>query len=211
MGEPDVSARSEPRASARASVREGRGGVYLLTSTTYGTWLPGHERGFVSRVPDGSGEWMIHNEIETPFDTDRPGVRAKAAARMSGERVVLSRSHACAVKVVCDDVCRDHSLEVLAGAVMATHMHLVVRSSEIEDAKVLQLFKGTISRRLTQAFGPPLRAPRWWTHKGSHRLLTSIGSIRGAVVYVIDEQADPLETFGSCVQDVPEWWVKGYL
>jgi hypothetical protein len=29
---------------------------WLLTWTTYGTWLPGDERGFVSEVRDDSGE-----------------------------------------------------------------------------------------------------------------------------------------------------------
>src|SRR5690349_21194983 len=41
--------------------------VWHLTWTTYGTWLPGDERGFVSNVRDGDGPEVKHNTPATPY------------------------------------------------------------------------------------------------------------------------------------------------
>ena len=46
---------------------------WLLTWTTYGTWLPGDQRGFVSNVPNGSGPEVRHNIPGTPYDADDEG------------------------------------------------------------------------------------------------------------------------------------------
>lgn len=66
----------------------GRGGTYLLTWTTYGTWLPGDDRGFVSLVPDGKAGSIIHNVPGEAFDRNfRSSVRRrqeKQKVRQSG-------------------------------------------------------------------------------------------------------------------------------
>lgn len=38
---------------------------WLLTSTTYGTWLPGEERGFVGAVDSEHGGYEVHNVYGT--------------------------------------------------------------------------------------------------------------------------------------------------
>ena len=47
---------------------------WLLTWTTYGSWLPGDERGFVSNVRVGPGPEIRHNIPGTPYDEDEPGL-----------------------------------------------------------------------------------------------------------------------------------------
>jgi hypothetical protein len=57
---------------------------WLLTTTTYGTWLPGDSRGFVSNVADGPGPEVRHNIPRTPYDKNMPGlVRISRAALKS--------------------------------------------------------------------------------------------------------------------------------
>ncbi len=70
----------QPRDSSRAPTVEttklsdanisAGGGTYLLTWTTYGSWLRGVRRGFVGRVPDASGGVVIHNQPAEPYDVD---------------------------------------------------------------------------------------------------------------------------------------------
>jgi hypothetical protein len=43
---------------------------WLLTWTTYGSWLPGDRRGFVGKLRDETGRPIIHNEPGTPCDAD---------------------------------------------------------------------------------------------------------------------------------------------
>src|SRR5439155_10845907 len=46
--------------------------TWLLTWTTYGTWLPGDVRGFVSGVRTETGETQTHTQPGTPVVADIP-------------------------------------------------------------------------------------------------------------------------------------------
>jgi hypothetical protein len=63
----------------------GRGGTYLLTWTTYGSWLCGDERGFVSDIPDGEGGSSIRN---------RPGNRTISTTRRSVPQLFVTKPDA---------------------------------------------------------------------------------------------------------------------
>src|SRR6516162_8965684 len=70
---------------------------WLLTWTTYGSWLPGDARGFVSEVRDEEGNKVLHNEPGTPCDADLPSLARYAASRMTEDGVVLNRAQAEAI------------------------------------------------------------------------------------------------------------------
>src|SRR5690606_34687293 len=126
----------------------------------------------------GEGGFALHNRVGTPLDADMPDARRRAEARMRGARVALSPAHARAAIEAFREAADTHDLAIIIGAVMATHVHLVVRSRDAEGAGALQLLKGVSSRRLSQRFGRP--AKRWWTRHGSRRLLTSEASYEAA-------------------------------
>jgi hypothetical protein len=67
---------------------------WLLTWTTYGTWLPGDTRGFVSDVRDGPGPEVRHNVPSTPYDADDPRVRQRALGLLVGQLVWLTAEQA---------------------------------------------------------------------------------------------------------------------
>ncbi len=48
---------------------------WLLTWTTYATWLPGDPRGFVSNIADEAGKGIRHNVPGTSCDADMPAMR----------------------------------------------------------------------------------------------------------------------------------------
>jgi hypothetical protein len=78
--------------------------TWLLTSTTYGTWLPGDDRGFVGRVRERrvsdqvtDGLRIEHDVFETPYDHGMPGLQASASGRMKGTPVLFESDKAAAV------------------------------------------------------------------------------------------------------------------
>ena len=182
------SARRERRGSGdECHGSEGRGGYYLLTWTTYGTWLPGDERGFVGRVPDADGEHVIHNVPGEPYDFDDPRLSADAVRHVKGSPVRLTHEHARVCVEALVEVCEKYGLTIHAGAVMANHVHLVVSSPESEGARLLNLFKGVSSRRLGQRFGKQASGS-WWTTGGSRRLLRDERAFDNAVNYVRNQE-----------------------
>ncbi len=171
----------------------GRGGTYLLTWTTYGTWLPGDSRGFVSRVPTPGRGSVIHNHPGEPYDADQPRLAAAARKRMGDGQVVLSTPHARECLAGFRQVANRYGFDLYAGVVLRTHVHLLVASEETEGPRLLHLFKGVTSRRLGQRFG---RRPggEWWTRHGSRRLLPDGEAVERAFHYVMN-QVDALVVF----------------
>jgi hypothetical protein len=191
-----LKAQSRGLQSARASCRytEGvnRGGTYLLTWTTHGTYLPGDPRGFVSRVPSEDGA-SIHNKVGTAYDRDMPALLRRARSTTVGEEVWISNEHAECCARAFEEASLNAHATIGVFAIMRGHCHVVVRSPTLEGAELLRRFKGVSARRLTQQFGKP-KALSWWTRKGSHRLLTNTPSILGAIRYVLN-QRQPLVAF----------------
>jgi len=201
----------EPRDSSRAddasrdAAVAGRdlafGATYLLTWTTYGTWLPGDERGFVGRVPGGAGGHTIHNEPGQPYDADDERLRRAARARMKGAAVHLEPDSARVCAAAFRQVADRYNIGIHAGAIMATHVHLVVTAADAEPSRLLNLFKGVSSRRLGQSFGPRA-AGAWWTRGGSYRSLVNDRAIRAATDYV-RAQPSALEVFDHAPEPRP--------
>ena len=114
---------------------------------------------------------------------------------MRGTTVVFNRAHAHCCRAAFEEVAERNAYVLHACAVMATHVHVVLRSESHEGSELLRFFKGVSSRRLTQAFGKP-KAPSWWTRHGSRRLLTNPDSRTGAVRYTLTQDR-PLIVFGT--------------
>ncbi len=158
---------------------------WLLTWTTYGAWLPGDRRGFVSDVRDGEGEKALHNTPHTPCDADMPALQAHAAAIMTAETVRLDAAQAQTVAVQLRETATHRGWHLLALAVMANHIHVVVGvPGDPDPEKLLGDFKAWATRRLNAGWG---RRERWWTQSGSRRIKRTPEEVRGAVEYVRDQ------------------------
>ncbi len=163
-----------------------RGGTYLLTWTTYGTWLPGANAGFIGRVRDRGGDQHNLNHRGDPIPSDIPNLRDWSKNVMLGTATVLTQSNADAVLAFIQSCGTRHNLRFRAIAIMSTHIHVVVWSPGPEGTETLRLIKGSLSR----ALGPPSTG-KWWTRGGSTRLLLESDSIARATEYVRG-QKDPL-------------------
>ena len=193
----------EPRASARAAARV-PGGLdahhllqppdpgapcWLLTWTTYGTWLPGEERGFVSRARRMDDGHTIRNILGTPYDADQKDIEASARERMKGRPVALGSDHAGIVDSAFLETAETHGVRLIAYSVMSDHTHLLCQSDRT-GSELMQVFKGVSSRRLGQRFALG-GSPRWWTKSGSKRFIRKGDDPQAAIDYVCG-QSSPL-------------------
>ncbi|VTU02288.1 hypothetical protein : Marine sediment metagenome DNA, contig: S01H4_S10653 (Fragment) OS=marine sediment metagenome GN=S01H4_46183 PE=4 SV=1 [Gemmataceae bacterium] len=154
-----------------------------ITWTTYGTWLPGDPRGYVSntRKPDGTFE-RKHNTPGTPCDAADAETYENARRAQAHETVWLTREQAA---VVARNLARaatdkDRGWHILRAAVMANHAHVVVTGCPNDGPAVRRVLKGVTQAALSRHHGSPRR---WWTEGGSDRYKHGDRAVEAAVEY----------------------------
>jgi len=161
---------------------------WFLTWTTYGTWLPGDERGFVSPVEGDTGRWVRHNVPDTPHDSDIPELKHWAAQSLKCAPVRFVKDQADALLAQFQETARRRGWLLLAVAVMATHVHLVVGvEGDPEPSDILRDFKSYGSRALNRRWARPA-SDSWWTESGSKRKLKDESHVLAAIRYVMQQE-----------------------
>ena len=177
---------------------------WLLTWTTYGTWLPGDDRGFVSNVRDGEGPEVRHNSPGTEPDAKQRGLWLSAKSNMKGPAVYLSAEQAAAVLEQLQETSRYRGWELLAVAIMANHIHVVVGvPGDPEPDTLLRDFKSYASRKLNKSFDRPL-SETWWTESGSRRKLPNEAAVIAGVAYVREQEFPLLVWSASGGRESPD-------
>ncbi len=145
--------------------------AYHLTWTTYGTWLPGDDRGWVGKAGDG---------IQAPERT----WREQAKQKLIESPVVLSEPERTVVQetIAAHCVIRDWTLHAIN--VRTNHVHLVVSAAQPPE-QVLSQFKAWSSRRLNER---SIRRERWWTQHGSTKWIFDEAYLDNAIRYVNEGQ-----------------------
>ena len=152
--------------------------VYFLTWTTYGTWLPGDERGWVNAATVNSG-----TSINKPNH-----LRLKhSRERLREEPIVLSNDCRSVVEKTIHEVCNYRKWRLLAVNVRSNHVHVVLIAPDTTPERVMNTFKSWASRRLNEAF-PQLARQYWWTRHGSTRWINHEDDANAAVHYVTHQQ-----------------------
>ena len=176
---------------------------WFLTWTTYGTWLPGDSRGFVSNVQDGPGPEVRHNIPGTPCDADLPGLEASARRSLKCPPIYLTREQADLLLTQFRETAAYRGWTLLAVAVMGNHVHLVVGVPGDPDPEtLLRDFKSYGSRTLNRHCGTPASGT-WWTTSGSKRKLPHDEAVLSATDYVVRKQPFPLLVWEAIEQGEP--------
>jgi REP element-mobilizing transposase RayT len=158
---------------------------YFLTWTTYGTWLPGDERGWVKR---GRG----HQLPDSPL-------RLEALARMAEDACRLDEDERRLVEVTIADHCRIRGWTLRAVNCRSNHLHVVVTAG-VQPSEVRRQLKAWTARKLKQIRSesdttspelPTAVRDQWWTERGSKRYLNDEASLEAAILYVRDAQDAP--------------------
>jgi REP element-mobilizing transposase RayT len=157
---------------------------WLLTSTTYGTWLPGDRRGFVSNVRDGSGPEVRHNQPGTPVDADMPGLAASSRGALKCPPILFILEQAQELLAQFQETAAYRGWQLLAVAIMANHFHIVVGvPGDPDPSELLGDFKSYGSRSLNRRWSKPASGT-WWTESGSRRKLPDEAALLAAIQYV---------------------------
>ena len=161
---------------------------WLLTWTTYGSWLPGDERGSIGIFHDQDENAIEHNKRGQSVADASEALRKYSKSQMKGDelRLVLEQARVLVTQFHCTAAFR--KWRFLAVAIMANHIHLIVNVHGDPDPEtILRDFKSYGSRALNLQWGKP-KSDTWWTESGSKRKLDTDNSVIGATGYVCDQK-----------------------
>ena len=153
--------------------------AYFLTWSTYGTWLPGDERGWV----EYQHGWKLPDALR----------KLEAEARMAEDACVFDLEQRRLVERTIADHCRIRGWRLHAVNCRTNHLHVVVSADRHPD-DVRKQFKAWCTRCLKELERKrpcePVRAVRenWWTERGSRRYINDEESLEAAILYVRDGQ-----------------------
>jgi REP element-mobilizing transposase RayT len=158
--------------------------AYFLTWSTYGTWLPGDERGWI----EYRRGWQIPNAAR----------ELEAEAQMTEDACVLSPEQRQIVEATIAEHCRIRNWVLHAVNCRSNHLHVVVTAPGYHPDVVREQFKAWCTRRLkehaqttnTNPTGKRKIAVRqqWWAERGSKRYINDPDSLEAAILYVRDGQ-----------------------
>lgn len=154
--------------------------AFHIIWTTYGTWLPGDERGWISSTKSG---------IQPP-DPEREQV---ASLLMAEDPVVLSTSQRAIIEQTIVNHCHIRSWTLHAVKARTNHVHVVV-TADCDPDEVMKQFKAWCSRKLSDAAGltrpVATRAGRrhWFTEGGDKEIIEDETYLENAIRYVIEGQ-----------------------
>ena len=164
---------------------------WFLTWTTYGTWLPGDERGFVGRVVDDSGQMRDHNQVGTQPAVPNRNLLRVAKQKLKSPPIILNLPQAEALFEQIQETAKFRGWLLIAVGVMKTHLHVVVGVvGDPDPERVLRDFKAYGSGCLNRRWKKPA-SDTWWTTSGSKRKLEDDRDVE-TVVHYIRNQPNPL-------------------
>lgn len=135
---------------------------WLITNTTYGTWLPGDKRGSVTSVRDRregepySPARREHDQPGQSYEQPIGGLNRSAMGLLKGAPVLLLLQQAELLCTQFQETATYRGWSLLAVSVMKNHFHLVVAvDDDPEPRKILVDFKAYGSRALNRSFSKP--------------------------------------------------------
>lgn len=156
--------------------------AYFLTFTTYGSRLPGDERGTVSRDHNGYGDPVLaENQARRSYSQELmryPEVRLDLEMRRSVESAIR-------------DYCGERGWLLSTLNVRTNHVHVVITAEAVAAATVAAQLKARATRRLRE-MGLTDNDSRVWARHGSSRLLFKVENVEEVVDYVLYQQGIPL-------------------
>ena len=155
--------------------------AYFLTWTTYGTWLPGDERGWV--------KW--HGGFQPPSEP----LRQDSTAKMVEPAITLDPQQRELVDATIRRHCEIRQWSLHALNVRTNHVHVVVTACEDAAETVVEQFKAWCTRHLKarSVGGHESMTVRqhWWTEGSSRRRIQRESDLAAAIEYVLEAQDGP--------------------
>jgi REP element-mobilizing transposase RayT len=145
---------------------------FFLTWSTYGTWLPGDERGWI----EYQSGWKFPDPIRV----------LESKARMSEDACRLNHAKRMAVEEQIAETCKYRSWHLHAVNCRSNHIHVVLSAPQTAPKKIRTDLKAWATRCLKEGFDHSRK--NWWAERGSTRYINSEDDLDAAIVYVRDGQ-----------------------
>jgi REP element-mobilizing transposase RayT len=162
---------------------------YLITFTTYGTWLHGNQAGSIRK----------NNKISSTelLDANPKLEKVEIAALQNAPFIMNSQKRRIVLEAILE-VCRYRNWTAFAIHVRANHVHAVVYGRNPVE-RIMNDFKAYATKALKKAAIEPL-PKKLWTRHGSTRYLWNEQELSDAVHYVRDQQGKMM-TFGQSITE----------
>ncbi len=146
--------------------------AFFITWPTYGTWLPGDERGW----------------IEYHHGWQMPNVNLEQCCRMhmSEQQCLLSPFEQ---RIVLDQIietCAYRKWVHFASECRTNHAHIVIGPTDTNPKRIRADIKAWCTRRLRERSRP--KRLNWWAERGSIRYIWNEESLAKVVQYVTEVQ-----------------------
>ncbi len=155
--------------------------AYFLTWTTYGTWLPGDERGWT--------KW--HGGPQLPSEP----LRQYSTAKMVESAITLDPPQRELVDATIRRHCEIRQWSLHALNVRTNHVHVVVTANDYSPETVVEQFKAWCTRQLKASLASGNNSVKvrqhWWTEGSSRRTIKRESDVATAIEYVLEAQDRP--------------------
>lgn len=155
--------------------------AYLLTWTTYGTWLHGDERGSYDRKAKSRRSKFLPPDIR---------FEALRRSQLKHPPLLIEPPMRRVVRVAIEGDCDYRNWHLYALNVRTNHVHAVL-GYHADPSRMLQTLKGRATRKLREAGLVDPDRPVW-TPSGSKTWLLDEDELRDAIVYVLHRQGPDL-------------------
>lgn len=142
--------------------------AFFITWPTYGTWLPGDQRGWVE----------YHHGWRLPSSD----LEKLCKTKMTESQCLLSVAEREIVVAQVSETCDYRGWQLFAVDCRSNHAHIVIGVSDTNPKKIRIDIKAWCTRRLKEKSNPNRR--NWWAERGSIRWIWNRQSLVKVVEYV---------------------------
>jgi REP element-mobilizing transposase RayT len=159
--------------------------AYLITFTTYGTWLHGDKRASVNEE---------HNHFGDEFVPHNPGLNIKEQSLLKHQPIKLNAFSRNIVLQAVLEVCKFRGWFAHAVHVRSNHIHIVV-SGQKEPEKMMRDFKVYATRAIKKDSNQ-ISTKKYWTQHGSTKYIWTRERLFSSIEYVKNGQGN-IMAFGA--------------
>ena len=146
--------------------------AFFITWPTYGTWLPGDERGWV----EYHRGWQLPNH----------NLEQRCRGFMTEKQCLLSVAEREIVLQQIQETCQFREWVHYASDCRSNHAHIVIGAANTNPKKIRVDIKAWCTRRLRERSCP--EQENWWAERGSIRYVWTEHSLATVIQYVNEAQ-----------------------
>ncbi len=152
--------------------------AYLITFTTYGTWLHGDKRGSIDKR---------NNQYCSTFESPNSGLHKKEQANLKNPSFIMDKNIREVVLKAVLWVCGLRGWIPHSVHVRKNHIHIVV-SGDAKPERIMRDFKAYATRAIKNCDSDKTVIKKYWTRHGSTKYLWTKGNLAAATEYVKNRQ-----------------------